>query len=388
MKKSVILLGSTGSIGRSAARVVREFRDDFQIYGLGCSSSLDILEEQIREFHPAAAAVASPEARKSSAYAELKERYADVDFIESRDPVQELASRNADITLSSIVGAAGLLPSMAALKSAGRVALANKETLVMAGDLFMSERERLGTELIPVDSEHSAIFSLLEGRRKNLRRIIITASGGSLRNMPQEELAFATPEQVLAHPTWKMGSKITVDSATMMNKGFEVIEAHHLFSASYDEIEVVLHGESRIHSMIETMDGSVYAHMGEADMALPILNSFFYPEKKYNSFGRMDFTKPLDLHFRPWSADRYPALALCWEAGRTGGTMPAVVNGSNEEAVRAFLDRKIRFTDIQRVVESAAESCPVIQSPGLDDILEADRQAREAAGKIIRGICL
>jgi len=384
--KTVTLLGSTGSIGLSALRVLREFRDEFKLYGLCCNSSLQILEKQIEEFRPAAVAVSSREARMSKNYALIKERFGDVEFIESDKPALELASRETSVTVSAIVGAAGLAPSFAALKGARRLALANKETLVMAGDIFMAEASRLGTELIPVDSEHNAVFSLLGNTGKEeIRRIIITASGGSLRSMPVEELPAATPELALAHPTWNMGKKITIDSATLMNKGFEVIEAHHLFDIPYEKIDVVIHPESIVHAMIETTDCAVFAHMGVADMAIPILNAIKYPYKTNVCFGRLDFTKAMQLNFLPWDASRYPALALCYEAGRRGGTMPAIVNAANEVCVEAFIDKKISFTNIVEIVERAVESCYIADTPGIDEILEADRQAREVSVKFIRG---
>ena len=353
--------------------------------GLACEQNLTLLAEQMRELNPAAVAVASKEARGTAAYAELKSRFPKIEFIEGESPVLALAGRESDITLSAIVGAAGLLPSLSALGAAKRLAIANKETLVMAGDLFMERAAASGAEIIPVDSEHSAVFSLLQGISKgDISRILLTASGGSLRNVPLSELAVATPAQVLAHPTWNMGSKITVDSATMMNKGFEIIEAHHLFDMPYDKIQAVLHPESRVHSMVETADGAVYAHMGVADMSLPILNAFTYPKRRENGFGKLDFTKGFSLNFEPWDAARYPALELCYKAGRAGGALPAIVNGANESAVKAFLDGKIAFTDIVLVVEYAMSSLAGGKASSIDDILEADRKARETSDKYIK----
>lgn len=388
MKRTVILLGSTGSIGRSAVRVLRELKEGFKVYGLSCCENLSLLEEQIRELGPAAVSVASPAARASLEYRELKERFPDIEFIEDPEPVTALAGREADITLSAVVGSAGLLPSLAAIGSAKRIALANKETLVMAGDLFMERAAASGTEIIPVDSEHSAVFSLMNNiaPSQELKRILLTASGGSLRDMPVSRLKTASPAEVLKHPTWSMGSKITVDSATMMNKGFEVIEAHHLFKIPYEKIDVTLHPESLVHSMIETVDGAVYAHMGTADMALPIMNAFCYPHRQSNGFGRLDFTKELNLRFMPWDPARYPALPLCYKAGKAGGTLPAALNGANEAAVKAFLEGKILFTDIQYIVEKAVSAHRPVYNPGLEDILEADRQAREISDKNIRSI--
>ncbi|MCL2026718.1 MAG: 1-deoxy-D-xylulose-5-phosphate reductoisomerase, partial [Leptospirales bacterium] len=349
--------------------------------------NLQVLEKQIEEFRPAAVAVSSHEVRAGKDYALIKERFGNVEFIESDKPAVELALRETAITVSAIVGAAGLEPSLAALKGTRRLALANKETLVMAGNIFMAEAARLKTEIIPIDSEHSAIFSLLGNTdKKELKRIIITASGGSLRSMPIEKLPEATPESALAHPTWSMGKKITIDSATLMNKGFEVIEAHHLFDLPYEKIDVVIHPESIVHAMIEMADGAVHAHMSVADMAIPILNAIKYPNKINNHFGQLDFTKAMQLNFLPWDASRYPALALCYKAGRRGGTMPAVLNAANEVCVEAFINGKISFTNIAEIVERTVESCNVTSTPGIDEIFEADRQAREISMKLIRGI--
>ena len=385
--KTINILGSTGSIGLSAARVLREQKDEFKVYGLTCDRNISVLEEQIAEFNPSAVAVAQRDTRLSDGYLSLKKRFNHVEFIDGENPVTELAARNVDITLSAIVGAAGLAPSLAALGATRRLALANKETLVMAGDIFMSEAARLNTEIIPVDSEHSAVFALLHNVKKDeLERILLTASGGSLRSMSIHELADVTPQQALAHPTWNMGSKITIDSATLMNKGFEVIEAHHLFSLPYSKIDVVVHPESIVHSMIETVDGAVYAHMGVADMAHPISYALKYPHKTSNNLGRLDFQQRMALNFMPYDELRYPALSLCYAAGERGGTAPAVLNASNEVAVGAFLERKISFTDIVKIVEKTVSEYHVLDNPGIDEIFEADAGARVKAGEIIRGM--
>ena len=376
----LIILGSTGSIGKSALRVAESFPDRFRIKGLSCKGSLPLLREQIARFSPSFVAVSSDEACASGEYRLLKKEFPSVEFFEGDEGVVELASKRCDILLSAVVGAAGLRPALAAARSAKRIALANKETLVMAGDLFMKSVAEAGCELIPVDSEHSAIFSLLDGRdRSTLDRIIITASGGSLRDRSCAELASVTPDIALAHPTWNMGAKITIDCATMMNKGLEVIEAHHLFAVPYDRIGVVVHPESIIHSMIQTVDGSVYAHMGVTDMAFPILNALSYPEKLPNPFGKLDFAKLGALTFRPYDKDRFPALSLCFDAGREGGTMPAVLNAANEVAVAAFLDRRIGYLDIVRTVSSVMERHEKLSDPGIHDIFAADEWARESA---------
>ena len=266
------------------------------------------------------------------------------------------------------------------------MALANKETLVMAGDIFMRRVRDCNVELIPVDSEHSAVFALLENiKRKNIARIILTASGGSLRDRPVRELESVTPEEALAHPTWNMGSKITIDSATLVNKGLEVIEAHHLFNVGYDDIDVVIHPQSIIHSMVETVDGSVHALMSVPDMALPIMNALTYPEKVANPFGRIDFSRVGSLTFKSHEGGKYPALELCYSAGRAGGTMPAVLNGANEVAVGAFLEKRLRFTHIVKIVERVMALHSPLVDPGIDDIFSADAWARDMANRMIRG---
>jgi 1-deoxy-D-xylulose-5-phosphate reductoisomerase len=386
MSLSVTILGSTGSIGVSALRVIKSLGDEFTVQGLSCYRNLALLEQQVREFHPKVAAIGSRDRLSSSACRDLGAKYPDTEFLEGDDAIVELARRDADILVSAIVGSAGLEPTMASVPHVRRIALANKETLVMAGDLFMERVRAHGVELLPVDSEHSAIFSLLANlERGDVRRIILTASGGSLRDHTDQEIARVTPEEALVHPTWEMGNKITIDSATLMNKGLEVIEAHHLFAVGYDDIEVVIHPESIIHSMVETADGAVYAHMSVTDMALPILNALLYPEKRRNDFGRLDLAKIGSLSFRGYDPKRSPAVALCYRAGRTGGTMPAVLNGANEVAVEAFLNHVVPFTGIVGIVEKTMDLHYTVTRPDMDDIRRADAWAREAALKLLRG---
>lgn len=386
---SLTILGSTGSIGLSALRVVRSDPERFKVFGLACNRNLEILSNQINEFNPAVVAIGDESVRESEFLALLCRKFPEVEFLFGEEGIIDLASRKCDIVLSSIVGGAGLKPSLAALNGCRRLALANKETLVMAGDLFMKLSEEKGVELIPVDSEHSAIFMLMRNvKYEELERIILTASGGSLRDYPVDELAAVTPEIALKHPTWSMGSKITIDSATLMNKGLEVIEAHYLFKTGYDSINVVIHPESIIHSMIETVDGAVYAHMGQADMALPILNAMTYPEKVRNSFGRLNFTDVGKLTFREYDSRRYPALDICYAAGRRGGTTPTVLNAANEEAVYAFLDRRIAFTDIVKIVEKTISLGSFTKDPDINAIFESDSEARDIARTLIREIRL
>ncbi|HPJ14955.1 MAG TPA: 1-deoxy-D-xylulose-5-phosphate reductoisomerase, partial [Spirochaetota bacterium] len=325
--KSVSILGSTGSIGSSALRVIDSFPDKFKVKALSCSSNIKTLEEQIQKYSPEFAALGSIE---PEIYDSIKKKYPRTIFFSGNSALSDIASEGADILLTSVVGYSGVIPTLKAIPKTKRIALANKETLVAAGDIVMNEAANHNTEIIPVDSEHSAIFSLLsEVKKDDLKRVIITASGGSLRDKTADELFSITPEEALRHPTWKMGSKITIDSATLMNKGFEVIEAHHLFNLPYDKIDVVIHPESVIHSMIETNDGSVFAHMGIADMALPIMNAFSHPAKLNNPFKFLDFSKLKSLSFREYDEKRFPALKICYEAGKRGGNVPCALNAAN-----------------------------------------------------------
>ncbi len=381
---NLTILGSTGSIGKSALRVVKAMPQRFKVIGLACNRNLDILYKQIEEFKPRFVAVADISAQESQ-YEDMKNKFPQVEFMQGADGIVEISRRECDLTVSAITGSAGLVPSIAALDGCKRLALANKETLVMAGDIFMTMAKDKGVELIPVDSEHSAIFSLLDGLKPEfLQRIILTASGGSFRDYEGESLEDVTPEMALNHPTWSMGSKITIDSATLMNKGLEVIEARHLFNIDYDKIDVVIHPESIIHSMIETVDGAVYAHMGVADMAFPILNAMTYPDKIKNSFGRLDFSSIKSLSFREYDKIRFPALELCYQAGRSGGVMPAVLNAANESAVYAFLDKKIRFTDIVSLVTECMNRVSVFSNPGIEDIIRISQETAKTAESIIK----
>jgi len=383
--RTVSILGSTGSIGLSALRVIKTLPDKFKIYGLACNRNIEILSDQICEFKPAVVAIGDKTVANSVNVKNLIRENEGVEFLFGEEGIIELASRKTDTVISSIVGSAGLRPSIAALDGCARLALANKETLVMAGKIFTDLAVEKGVELIPVDSEHSAVFSLLCNLKEDeAERIILTASGGSLRDYPGESLKDVTPEIALKHPTWSMGSKITIDSATLMNKGLEVIEAHHLFNFGYDNIAVIIHPESVIHSMVETVDGAIYAHMGVTDMVFPILNALTYPEKIKNVFGRLDLAAVGSLNFRKYDSGRFPALELCYHAGRAGGNIPAVLNAANESAVYAFLERKIRFTDIVEIVEKTIDSISLISRPDIKDIFESDCEARKIALSFIK----
>lgn len=385
MASTVTILGSTGSIGISTLRVIQAFPDSFTVYGLSCNKRLDILKKQIGLFKPVVVAVSDAAAVNSDQYKQLVQEYPGIRFLTGDEGIEELATQAVDILVSAIVGAAGLKPTMAAMDCVKRIAIANKETLVMAGTIVMDTARRRGVELLPIDSEHNAIFSLMQDRKPgDIKKIIITASGGSLRDFPLDKLDNVTPNEALQHPTWSMGDKITIDSATLMNKGLEVIEAHHLFNISFDAIDVVIHPESVVHGMIELVDGSVMSHMSITDMALPIVNALTYPNQVGHDFGNLDIEKIGALTFKKYEPERYPALELCYRAGRTGGTMPAVLNAANEEAVYAFLDGNTGFTDIVKIVATITENHQVVSDPDLEQIYAADRWARQQVKEYIK----
>jgi 1-deoxy-D-xylulose-5-phosphate reductoisomerase len=386
MPSNVTILGSTGSIGASALRVIDAFPSEFHVFGLSCNANIATLRSQIVRYKPSVVAIAAAEVVGSEAYVSLIRDFPNIQFLECEEGVIQLAQMEVDILLSAIVGAAGFKPAIAAIPHIKRLALANKETLVMGGELVQEEVQKYATELIPVDSEHSAILSLLQHLNQTyIEKIILTASGGSLLYTSLDDLAYVSPEHALNHPTWSMGDKITIDSATLMNKGLEVIEAHHLFDIAYDKIDVIIHPESIIHSMVETTDGAIYAHMGKADMAFPILQAFVYPEKRENPFGNLDLAAVGTLTFKEYDVMRFPALQMCYDAGKEGGTMPVVLNSANEVAVKAFLDKKIRYIDIVQIVQETLGSHKKGSGLELEAIFRADSWAREYAKKIIRG---
>jgi 1-deoxy-D-xylulose-5-phosphate reductoisomerase len=383
MPASVTILGSTGSIGLSALRVIDAHADEWMVHGLACGRNLPLLEEQVKKYSPSIAAAAG---LTDDELKRLADRYPQTRFLSGDKGVEELASEPVDICLSAIVGRAGLKPTVAAMGRAKRVALANKESLVMAGPLITRMAKDTGTELLPVDSEHSAIFMLLEGREpESIERIILTASGGSLRDEPVENLHRVDPSTALNHPTWDMGRKITIDSATLMNKGLEVIEAHYLFGMNYDSIDVIIHPQSVVHSLVELVDGALLAHLGPADMVFPITQAFTWPGVYNTPFERLSLEDVGRLEFRAVERKRYPALDLCYRAGREGGTLPAVLNAANEEAVEAFLEGRIAFTSIPKVVEKILEGEKTVREPGLEEIFNSDREARIRSREIISG---
>lgn len=383
--KRIAILGSTGSIGRSALQVIEQFPNRFQVVALAAGRNVDLLIEQIQRFRPKVAAVLDQELAN-----DLASRLpADigVEVFAGSQGYQNIANcTDADMVLSSMVGAAGLIPTLSAIRAGKDVALANKETLVMAGALVMEEVRRYQIRLLPVDSEHNAIFQALEGhRREDLKRILLTASGGPFLNLPKEQLESVTPAQALNHPNWEMGAKITIDSATMMNKGLEVIEAKWLFDVAVEKIDVHIHPQSIVHSMVEYVDGSVIAQLGMPDMRVPIAYALAYPERLKLDLPTLDLFSVQTLTFQEPDLGRYPCLDLAFNACKAGGTMPAVLNASNEVAVQAFLDKRIPFLGIARLVDKVMQEHELAPAKELEAILAADTWARRRAEAIING---
>jgi 1-deoxy-D-xylulose-5-phosphate reductoisomerase len=379
--KAITLLGSTGSIGTQTLDIVSQSPDQFRIVGMAAGRNAELFAQQIRAFRPQIVAICD-----ESKLDELKDAIADLTpqpiILAGDSGVVEVARYgDSEVVVTGIVGCAGLLPTIAAIEAKKNIALANKETLIAGAPVVLPLLQKHGVKLLPADSEHSAIFQCLQGVPEGgLRKIILTASGGAFRDLPVEKLETVTVADALKHPNWAMGRKITIDSATLMNKGLEVIEAHFLFGADYDDIEIVIHPQSIIHSLIELQDTSVLAQLGWADMRLPLLYAMSYPERIYTDWERLDLVKAGSLTFREPDHAKYPCMKLAYAAGRAGGCMPAVLNAANEQAVALFLEEKIRFLDIPKVIE---ETCDRYQpqnrsNPNLDDILAADQWARQA----------
>ena len=380
--KSIVVLGSTGSIGVSTLDLVRRFPDEFRARGLVAGRNLKLLAAQIREFVPEWVSIREKEGipllRKL-----LGERKMEILWGESGATSVATAS-GVDIVVAAIVGSAGLVPTLEAVRAGKEVALANKEALVMAGEIFMREANKKGVRLFPVDSEHSAVFQCLQGnRREEVERIILTASGGPFLRVSLKSLERVTVKQALKHPNWKMGPKITVDSATMMNKGLEVVEARWLFDMMPSQVEVVIHPQSIVHSMVRYQDGSIIAQLGVPDMRIPIAYALSYPHRLKVNCRQLKLTELGKLTFLPVEKRRYPALDLAYQALAVGGTMPAVLNAANEVAVAAFLERRIGFRKIHRVIERAMEAHASRHPNEVQEILEADRWAREKALTLI-----
>ena len=374
MVKAISILGSTGSIGRQTAEAAS--RLGIRVEALSARKDVDRIEAQARQFRPRFVAMYDEDAAK-----ELRSRLSDTD-IEVGAGEEALCAaaviEGADCVVTGVSGSIGLRPTLEAIHAGRRIALANKETLVCAGDIVMAEAERCGAEIIPVDSEHSAIFQCLTGRKKSeLRRILLTGSGGPFRGWTREQTRDVTPEQAVRHPNWSMGAKISVDSATMMNKGLEFIEAMHLFAVAPEQIKVLIHPESAIHSMVELLDGTVIAQLGVADMGLPIQYALTWPDRCPSAAKAMDFAAMGTMHFEDPDLTKLPCLRLAMECAGMRGTAPCVMSAANEAAVGAFLGHRIGYNDIYRLVAEAVEHASFIARPTLDEILEADHLARE-----------
>lgn len=379
--KAITLLGSTGSIGTQTLDIVTHHPDKFRVVGLATGRNVELLAQQVCEFQPEIVAIAD-----EKKVPELKQAIAHLDpppiILGGSDGVVEVARYgDAEAVVTGIVGCAGLLPTIAAIEAGKDIALANKETLIAGGPVVLPLVDKHGVKLLPADSEHSAIFQCLQGvPAGGLRRIILTASGGAFRDWPVEKLSTVKVSDALKHPNWSMGQKITVDSATMMNKGLEVIEAHYLFGLDYDHIDAVIHPQSIIHSLIEVQDTSVLAQLGWPDMRLPLLYAMSWPERVATNWEPLDLVKCGDLTFREPDHQKYPCINLAYAAGREAGSMPAVLNAANEKAVELFLQEKIQFLDIPKVIEQVCDRHRVDNNPApsLQDILEADQWARES----------
>lgn len=378
------ILGATGSIGISTLDVVARHPDRFQVFALSCHSNVVGLAEQCQQFKPHYA-VASDLTKVDQLKQLLKENCPNTEVLSGVEGLCQIATDPAvDAVMAAIVGAAGLLPTLEAAKKGKRILLANKESLVMAGPLFMNAVKQGGATLLPIDSEHNAIFQCLPSgysskQRAGVRKILLTASGGPFRQVPLDTLSSMTPEQACAHPNWKMGRKISVDSATMMNKGLELIEACWLFSVSPEEVEVVIHPQSIIHSMVEYLDGSVLAQLGNPDMRTPIAHAMAWPERIDSGVSSLDIIAIAQLDFEVPDLERFPCLALAMEAARLGGSAPAVLNAANEVAVEAFLDRKITFTQIAEIVAEVLNQSEITEPDTLEAVQQCDQQARQYA---------
>jgi len=379
--KRVVVLGSTGSIGRQTLDVIRATPQRFCVVGLAAGKNLELLAEQIREFKPEFIGGSS----ENNGIERLKSI---VDIKNELLPLDEIAaSPGVDMVVIATSGKAGLRPTLAALRAGKDIALANKESLVSAGEIINDEARKNGARILPVDSEHSAVWQCLSGEDQAAARIILTASGGPFRQYSPEQLAEVTVEQALRHPSWQMGQKVTIDSATLMNKGLEVIEAHWLFSMPYDRIDVLVHPQSIIHSMVEFIDGSIKAQLSYPDMHLPIQYALSHPERLPNPrLPRLDWSLVRNLDFEPPDYDRFPCLGLAIEAGKQGGTCPAVLCAADEVAVELFLAGRIRFTDIAGAIERTLEQHQVIAQPTLEEIEAADAWGRETLLKTAGGV--
>jgi 1-deoxy-D-xylulose-5-phosphate reductoisomerase len=381
--KNVTVLGSTGSIGVSALDVIQKNPDRFQIIALTAGKNIGLLQKQIEKFRPKIVAVDNHDsARKLRKLIPAKFR---LRVVGDKEGINEVAALEAaDIVISAISGAAGLIPTLTAIDAGKDIALANKETMVMAGDIVTKKARKKRIRILPIDSEHSAIFQCLQGQKSaNLKKIILTASGGPFLNYSEAKLATVKLRDALKHPNWKMGKKITIDSASMMNKGLEIIEARWLFNFDLSKIEVIIHPQSIVHSMVEFIDGSVLAQMGIPDMRIPIAYALSYPARINNKCQSLDLSAIRNLEFQRPDRKKFPCLDLAYAAGISGGTMPAVLNAANETAVESFLNKRIKFVDLSSIIDKVLNAHSSVKDPSLEDILIADQWARAKAKQFI-----
>lgn len=382
--KKIVILGSTGSIGRSALSIIDRMTGKFKVIGLSTNENIAELKKQTLKYKPEYVCIGNKNREKEFGHVK------NVKILTGIDGLTKLAAlKQSDIILISVVGAVGLLPLLSAIKNGKKIALANKESLIIAGDIINRERKKHKSMIIPVDSEHSAIFQILQNKNTNsVRKIIITGSGGPFKDISENKMHTITVNQALAHPTWKMGPKISVDSATLMNKGLEVIEAHYLFDIPYEKIEVVIHPQSIIHGMVEFTDGSVLVQMSQPDMRMPVMYALSYPERSDILIKQLDITKTGHFDFYKINLKKFPAFSLALKAGKIGGTMPACMNAANEIAVRNFLNKKIKFNKISYYVNKAMNAHKPILNPDISDIIKIDSVVREYTQKIInKDIC-
>lgn len=382
MKKRVAILGSTGSIGFNALSVIDHFPQDFEVVGLSAANNVESLARQVQKYKPQKVAILNSDKVKRLKNMLGSSRTKVLAGLEGLNDMA--ASDKVDIVIAGMAGAGGLIPILKAIEKGKTVALANKEPMVMAGELVMAEAARSGAKIIPIDSEHNAIFQCLEGKKRDdVSKIVLTCSGGPFYSWPEAKLKHITPEMALRHPKWKMGRKITIDSATLMNKGLEIIEATNLFETELSRVEVFIHPEAVVHGIVEFIDGIYIGLFGSPDMRLPIQHALYYPSRKKHALSPLDLGKVRSLHFYPPDEDKFPCLGLAKEARKINGTMTAVLNGANEAAVEAFLKGDLGFIKIPYIIEKVMGRHKSLLHPGLEDILAADKWAREEAERII-----
>ncbi|ALS78282.1 1-deoxy-D-xylulose-5-phosphate reductoisomerase [Planococcus kocurii] len=381
MVKKIVLLGATGSIGVQTADIIREHPHEFSLIGFSAGKNMDVTRKLIVEFNPEIVCIQQAEDAKT-----LTAEFPATAFVSGAKGLIEIAVWDADILVNAVLGSVGLEPTLEAIKLGRTIAIANKETLVTAGHLVMNSAKQFGAVILPVDSEHSALFQALNGEKKDqASRLILTASGGSFRDLTRDQLKNVTVQDALNHPNWSMGSKITIDSATMVNKGLEVIEAHVLFGFAYADIDVVLHRESIIHSMVEFQDTSVIAQLGTPDMRVPIQYALSYPNRLPRPTAkRLDLAEISQLNFKKMDYKRFHALQLAFDAGNAGGTMTTVLNAANEQAVALFLDEKIKFLQIEEMIERAMDHHEVLSNPDLETILHVDAETRKSVKNMLK----